>query len=317
MTEHNILTKESPFPARLWGYLKERFPLGNHGLLIVSYYSSCQFLAQVLENPGMPVHYTSSSLMGAVTIFCMFFHLRVFDEHKDYADDCRHYPDRLLSRGIITLRELKILGGTAIAVELLLSAIRGLPALTATLIALGFSLLMLKEFFIGAWLKKNFLIYALSHMLIMPLFALVVYSFTTGNFPWHAPGWFWVYAFVGFFVTLNWEVSRKIRAPDDEIQGVDSYSKIFGTYGAAYLVIVIRVIDTAIVSLVGYHLGLSIWFYIILIILFLVTLVGLLQFRFNTNSKTAKRMETYAGIYIIAFDLTLAVEIVRKFSITF
>ena len=317
MNVRKVLTKESPFLSRLKGYLDERFPLGNHGLLIVSYYSSCQFLAQILENPEDPVHYSSSSIMGAITLFCMFFHLRVFDEHKDFAADCKHYPDRLLSRGIITLRELKILGGTAIAIELILSVLRGIPALTATLFALGFSLLMLKEFFVGAWLKRNFLIYALSHMLIMPLFALVVYSFTTGSFPWHAPGWFWVYAFVGNFVTQNWEVSRKIRAPGDEIEGVDSYSKIFGTYGAAYLVIVIRVIDTAIVSLVGYHLGLSMWFYIILIILFLVTLIGLLQFRFETSSKTAKRMETYAGIYIIAFDLTLAVEIVRKFSITF
>jgi hypothetical protein len=33
------------------------------------------------------------------------------------------------------------------------------------------------------------------------------------------------------------------------------------------------------------------------------------------NRKTAKRMETYAGLYIIAFDLILAVEIARKWGI--
>lgn len=315
MTAHPKLTKESPFPIRLWGYLQERFPPANHGLLIVSYYSSNQFLAQALSNPDAPVRYGSHSLLGAVTLLCMFFHLRVFDEHKDYVEDCRHYPQRILSQGLITLRHLKILGIAAICLELLLSSWRGLPALISVLIAIGFSLLMLKEFFVASWLKKHFLLYAFSHMLIMPLFALVAFSFTTNQYPWQAPAWFWLYAFVGFFVTFNWEISRKIRAPEDEISGVDSYSKIFGTYGAAYLVIIIRIIDTALVSLVGWHLGLSTWFYVVLLLLFFLCLIGLLQFRFNTNSKTAKRIETYAGIYIIAFDLTLAVEIVRAYSI--
>lgn len=314
MTRQTNLTPDSPFSVRLWAYLQERFPLGNHGLLIVSYYSSNQFLAQVLSNPDGPVRYGSHSLLGAVTLLCMFFHLRVFDEHKDYDEDCRHYPQRILSQGLINLRHLKILGATAITLELLLSAWRGVPALVASLLALSFSLLMLKEFFIGSWLKRHFLVYAFSHMLIMPLFALVAFSFTTNQYPWQAPAWFWLYAFVGFFVTLNWEISRKIRAPEDEISDVDSYSKIFGTYGAAYLVIAIRVIDTALVSLVGHHLGLSLWFYGVLVLLFFVCFVGLIQFRMNTSTKTAKRMETYAGMYIIAFDITLAIEIVRVYS---
>ncbi len=32
-------------------------------------------------------------------------------------------------------------------------------------------------------------------------------------------------------------------------------------------------------------------------------------------SQTAKRMETYAGIYAIAFDLILAVEIARHYGL--
>ena len=74
----------------------------------------------------------------------------------------------------------------------------------------------------------------------------------------------------------------------------------------------IRVIDTAMVALVGLHLGLSPWFFVALVVLFLVCLVGFLQYRLRTSPKTAKRMEWYAGMYVVAFDLTLAVEIVRK-----
>lgn len=307
----SALTRETPFPRRLSAYLAERFPLLGHGILIAAYYSSNQFLARVLTEPGRPMHYDLSSLLGAVTLFCFFFHLRVFDEHKDYAEDCVHYPQRVLQSGLITLRDLKILGGIAIALEILLAAIRGPQALAGWALAFGFSLLMLKEFFVRDWLKRHFLLYATSHMLLMPLLSLMVFSFATGRWPWQAPAWYWVYAWVGFFVTFNWEVSRKIRAPEDEIEGVDTYTRIFGTYGAAYIVLLIRVIDTALVALVGWHLGVSVWFYAALVALFLVCLIGFFQYRFRTNRKTAKRMEVYAGMYIIAFDLILAVEIAR------
>jgi len=309
MTE---LTAQSPVVARLRAYLAERFPLLSHGVLIVSYYSANQFLAQVLTDPGQRgLHMQPRALAGAIALFCVFFHLRVFDEHKDYAEDSHYHPQRILQRGLITLRHLKLLGAIAIALELVLSALIGWAPLVAVLLTLGFSLLMLKEFFIGAWLRQRFLLYSLSHMLIMPLMALQVFSFTTGRYPWQAPPWFWLYAFVGFFVTLNWEISRKIRAPEDELPGLASYSRSLGTFGAAYAVIAIRLIDTGMVYLVGWHLGLSPWFYAILAVLFLVCCYGLYDFRVHTSPRTAKRMETYAGMYIIAFDLTLAVELLR------
>jgi hypothetical protein len=303
------LTHQASYPRRLSAYLAERFPVLGHGLLIVAYYSSNQFLARALTQPGRPMHYDWTSLLGAVTLFCFFFHLRVFDEHKDYAEDVVHHPDRVLQRGLVTLRDLKVLGGIAIATEIVLSSVRGVPALAAWGIAFVFSLLMLKEFFVRDWLKRHFLVYATTHMLLMPLLSLMVFSFATGRWPWEAPGWYFVYAWVGFFVTFNWEVSRKIRAPEDEREGVETYTRIFGTYGAAYVVLAIRVIDTALVILVGRHLGLPRWFDVALVALFLVTLIGFFQYRFQTSRKTAKRMETYAGMYIVAFDLILAAAI--------
>ncbi len=308
----DALTAASPFPLRLKAYLAERFPLLGHGLLIVSYYSSNQFLAHALLRPGEPMRYTPYSLMGAVTLLCFFFHLRVFDEHKDFAEDSRHYPQRVLQRGLVTLRDLRLLATLAIATELALAGLRGLETLAALLLALGFSLLMLREFFVGPWLKRRFLLYATSHMLVMPLLSLMIFSFATGRWPWQAPPWYWLYTFVGFFVSFNWEISRKIRAPEEEIDGVDSYTKLFGLYGAAYVVLGVRVVDTALVALVGLHLGLSPWFYAALVALFLVCLVGFCQFRFATSPKTARRMETYAGMYIVAFDLILALAIVRR-----
>ena len=315
--EPAALTREAPSAATL-GLSPGALPPAAYSLLIVSYYSSNQFLAQALTWPGEPMRYSLASLAGGLTVLAIFFHLRLFDEHKDYEEDSCHYPDRVLQRGLITLGDLKVLAALAIGLELGLAtlwACRHTPAaLIAVLATLGFSLLMLKEFFVGAWLRRHFLTYAVSHMLIMPLLAMVPYSYTTGRPFWEAPPWYWFYAFVGFFVTFNWEVSRKIRAPDEEIEGVDSYTKVFGTYGAAYLVLAIRVVDTAMVALVGWHLGLGPWFYAVLVALYAVCLNGFFQYRFHTTRKTAKWMEVYAGMYIVAFDLTLAITLGKAFG---
>jgi 4-hydroxybenzoate polyprenyltransferase len=117
---------------------------------------------------------------------------------------------------------------------------------------------------------------------------------------------------VGFFVTLNWEISRKIRAPADEREGVETYTRILGTYGAAYAVLLVRAVDTAMVARVGRGIGAGPWFYAALVALFCVCLVGFFDYRLRTNSRTAKRMELYAGMYIVAFDLTLAVQILGR-----
>jgi 4-hydroxybenzoate polyprenyltransferase len=302
---------------RAAAYFAERFPLLAHGLLILSFYSSNQFLAHALVQPGESMRYDAGSLMGYVTMLCFFLHLRIFDDHKDFVEDSRNFPNRLLQRGEITLKELKLIGALAISMELVLGILAGPAPLASVLIVLAYSLLMLKEFFIRNWLKRHFLIYVSTHMLIMPLLAMLVFSFATGRYPWEAPRWFWIYSFVGFFVAFNWEVSRKIRAPEDEIEGLDSYTKLFGTYGAAYLVLLIRVVDTGLVTIVAIHLGLSAWFYAWLFVLFLVCTIGFFQYRFWTTSATARRLETYAGLYIMAFDLALAVELGHTYGIDF
>lgn len=309
--------RDAPFAKRLAAYLRERFPLLGHGVLIVSYYSANQFLAIALVTPGEPMRYTVRSLTGAVTLLCFFFHLRVFDEHKDYAEDCRFYPGRVLQRGVVTLAELRRLAIAAIVSELVLSTICGRAALAATLVALAFSLLMLKEFFARTWLKRHYFVYAVSHMLVMPLLAVVVFSFTTGRFPWAVPDLFWLYAFVGFLVTFNWEISRKIRAPEQEEAGLDTYSGLLGPHGAARAVLVVRALATVLVVFIGQRLGLGAWFYAALVALFVVCLVGHLRFWTRTNARTAKSLETYAGVYMIAFDLALSVELVRLNGLEF
>jgi len=82
-------------------------------------------------------------------------------------------------------------------------------------------------------------------------------------------------------------------------------------------VLAIRVVDTALMTLVGMHLGLSVWFYAWLALLFAVCSIGFFQYRLRTSAATARRMQTYAGLYIVAFDLALAIELGRTNGLTF
>ena len=88
----STLDRHSAYPRRLLAYLQERFPPLAQGLLIVSYFSSNQFVALSLEHPGAPVFLSSHSVWGGVLLLCIFFHLRIFDEHKDYHEDCLQHP---------------------------------------------------------------------------------------------------------------------------------------------------------------------------------------------------------------------------------
>ncbi|NLX27293.1 MAG: UbiA family prenyltransferase [Lentisphaerae bacterium] len=317
MMQSNQLTPQSPFAQRLNAYLAERFPIFRHVCMVFIYFLANQFLAQVLGAPDDPMRIGWFSLLGMVFLFCIFFHLRVFDEHKDYKDDIVHYPDRILSRGLITLTHLKILGGIAIALELLCAAVSGISAIVAVGVAIGFSWILLHEFFVAEWLKRHFILYAFVHMLIMPLLTATIFSFTMQRPFWEAPWLFWAYAAADFFAFANWEISRKIRMPEDEIEGVSSYSKEFGMFTAANVVLALRILNTVLAWIVGLYLHLGFFYYAGLVVLFLGTCYGLLRFRRQPSRKTASQLESYGGAYIILFYFVLAAELFRTHGITF
>ncbi len=310
------LTRASPFHQRLKAYLDERFPLGSHISMVIIYFLANQFLAQVLGRPGEPLQLGWFTPVGMVFLFCIFFHLRVFDEHKDYALDSVHYPQRVLSRGLVTLTHLKVLGAAAIGIEFLCALLSGWAAVLAVGVTVLFSWIMLHEFFVPRWLRAHFILYAIAHMLIMPLMTATIFSFTMKRPFWEAPWLFWAYAAADFFAFANWEISRKIRMPEDEIEGVDSYSGHLGIFTAGYVALALRVLNTILAWIVGITLGLGLFYYAGLIVLFLACLGGLLHFRLAPSRRTAKRLEAYGGGYIVLFYFVLAAELFRIYGVT-
>lgn len=219
------LSPHAPLVQRVGAYLDERFPVGAYGTLVAVFSASAMLCAWGLQGElSRPAHLWLRGAAAGLVVLLAFFHIRVFDEHKDAVGDRRAHPERLLSRGVVTLGLLARLGALAVVLQALLAGALGLPALLAWLAVFAFTLLMRVEFFVGAWLQRRLLLYALSHNPVVALLAL---------FLWAASGapWDWAFLALAAFASLSmlgFELARKLHLPEEEHPEVPSYSSVLG-----------------------------------------------------------------------------------------
>ena len=102
------------------------------------------------------------------SVFFFFLMLRIADEFKDYEDDLRWRPYRPVQRGLVSLRELGLVGAAGAAVQLGLCLWLDARLLPLLLVVWTYLALMSKEFFVKEWLKRRPITYMWTHMLIMP-----------------------------------------------------------------------------------------------------------------------------------------------------
>ncbi len=312
---HFARLRARPYAARLWLYLGQRFPLLRHGILIFSYFSANQFLAQAVTRGEGPMVYDARSILNFFMLLCLFFHLRVFDDHKDRDSDIAAFPHRYLSRGVFTYAELWRLGLLAIALEAVIAWLAGPAAVLTWLLVLGWSLLMFKEYFVRDWLRRRIFLYALTHTTILFGFDLLIWSVTTGRWLWEVNWLYFVYALNGVFVAFTFEFARKIRVPEDEHVLVDSYSKHLGPFGAAWLVLGVMAGATVCTAIVGVALRLSPAFFILLAVLLAVGSFGVASFRRRPSRRTARWVEVYASLHIVSFDFCLVAFLAQKYGL--
>ena len=159
--------------------------------------------------------------------------MRIADEFKDFEEDSRYRPYRAVPRGLVSLRELGVLGVIAAVIQLGLGLALD-PSIVLLLAVAWFYLAMMsKEFFVGEWLKRHPVPYLISHMVIIPLvdfYATACDWWPTGQGMPHGLGWFVAASYSNGIVI---EIGRKIRAPADEEVGVNTYSALWGPRNAS------------------------------------------------------------------------------------
>src|SRR5579862_654956 len=107
---------------RWWTYQRERFPVVAHGVLILAFSSSAVCFSALLRGRvDLPPLLVVTVAFG--TAFLFFLQLRIADEFKDFEEDSRYRPYRAVPRGLVSLRELGMLGVAAGVIQLLLGLV--------------------------------------------------------------------------------------------------------------------------------------------------------------------------------------------------
>ena len=290
---------------RWWIYQKERFPLFAHGPLIAAFSASAVSYSALLRGGARPAG--QSFLVALVVSLGSFLLLRIADEFKDAEEDARFRPYRPVPRGLVSLRELAVIGVAIAGLQLALAAPTGWQLAGLLFVTWTYFALMSREFFAREWLKARPVIYLFSHMLIMPLI------------DWFATGCDWVRAGEGMPAGLFWflaasfcngvviELGRKIRAPGQEETGVETYTFLWGrpVAVASWLAALTATLACALVAaqriaflpVVATVLG---------VLLAGAIALGMLFVR-TERGKLAKMIEAYSGVWTLALYLTLGV----------
>ncbi len=289
----------------VFAYFRERFPPINMALFTILFFTVqavCSFfIAQQLERPVWWF------LLGIPAVISFFFRLRVFDEIKDFDIDMRNHPQRVLQSGRIHLKHLISLSVLGTVVEIIWSLLSGWPVILVWLIAVGYSLLMRYEFFTGKFLNKYLLLYATTHMLVMPLIILWVY--TAFHPPLEILLPFYILAALSLLSGFSFEVARKIHSPVAERPGVDSYSGSLG-YSASVVLVLLFLLGGVLVQL--YLLSLidaRLWSYILIGVVFFFALLLYVNNFFRPNEKSLRLAEKMVSLFMLAAYLSIIIEV--------
>jgi hypothetical protein len=289
---------------RWWIYQKERFPLAAHGPLIAAFSFSAAAYSANLRAPGAwpaPV----SVAVAFVSSLLFFLQLRIADEHKDFEEDSRWRPYRAVPRGLVKLRELAAIFVAGCLIQAGL-ALWLQPRLVLWLgLTWAYLAAMSREFGVRAWLKARPVTYLWSHMIIMPLIDFYA-SGTDWTLHLQRPPrgleWFLAASFCNGVVI---ELGRKIRAPKEEEEGVETYSALWGPRRAA-LAWAAMVGATAVCGiLAARNTGAPGTVAVILVTAFLIRVLLSLRFIAGPSAARAKAIELGSGLWTLTLYLSL------------
>ncbi len=175
--------------------------------------------------------------IGAFTLFCFLWWLRIADDLKDEETDKVLFPDRALPTGRISRKELQWFCVPLIAIPLILNLIF-MPNRWFCVFLYTYGSLMAVWFFQKHKIQPSLPMALFTHnpvQIVMNLYTLS-YVVMVYGIKWVSLTNF-LAIFTLYFPALIWEVSRKIRAPKDETDYV-TYSKLFGYKRATNFVLI-------------------------------------------------------------------------------
>jgi 4-hydroxybenzoate polyprenyltransferase len=230
-----VLRQHSGYTGRIRIYFREMYPIPSRLLTSTLLFVSFTLLVSFVQGQEAALD-LRWCLQGSLSGFFLALILRLMDELKDARIDRTLFPERPVSSGRVRLSDIR---GTLVIVSALLLVVNGTTgsSLMSASVLLMYALLMFRYFYLSPRLKAKLLINLATHNPVVPLllfhfvvlFALQHHiSFSHLNAG--------VLLVVGMYwaLLLAWELARKVRYRREE-SGYQTYSRIFGPFGAAAL----------------------------------------------------------------------------------
>ena len=238
---------------RLNIYFKEMYPIIPRLLLGGIIFFEIYFII-LLNNGVTDFHITAAEFIGGFTVFSFLCWLRIADDFKDYELDCRLFKERPLPSGRVRKKDLGIFIGLLIAATVLLNVIfmNNIPFFVFLYV---YGTLMSMWFFQKKKIQKSLPLALVTHNPVQMILNIYIISFTVIKYGLNALTLTTVLAaFTLYFPALIWEISRKIKAPEDETEYV-TYSKLFGYRRATRFVLILTIADIITNFLLVYRLS--------------------------------------------------------------
>jgi 4-hydroxybenzoate polyprenyltransferase len=299
--------KPAPSPVlvrRFLQYQGERFPLAVYVPLIAAFTFSAASYSGFARGAETLVPLPLLAA-GTLTALTFFFLLRVLDEHKDADIDLRYRPELPVPRGLVTLAELRWIGGVALAAAVVLNAGLHPPLLAPIVLVAVWAALMTREFFVPAWLRAHPTAYLVSHMLIMP----IIDAYTTG-LDWipagsHPGVGLWFFLGVTFLNGVVIEIGRKIRHPDGEREGVVTYTGAWGVRAAPRVWLAVTFAAAVATWLAARHTGAAPLTLAALCVLLPLSALPAVRFLRSASARDAEGIQTASGFWTLTIYLLL------------
>ena len=239
---------------RIARYVGERSPLPVLTILALGPIVSGWMFADKLglcKNQCVNLKSASSLFIALVGSLLFLIAARAMDEIKDANKDKAANPDRPLPRGLISLSELRFFLYLVLVLMFLLCIcfllLSQYIASALLFISTVYLWLMFKEFYVGQWLGKYPIAYALSHQVVsVPLYLFaftllvepserIIDSAHFGHLPF-------TYVIANLFSSLTYEFARKLQP--DKHQDAQTYRQIYGLKNATSLTIAFAVVSS-------------------------------------------------------------------------
>lgn len=288
---------------RWWIYQQERFPVFAHGTLIAVFSLAAVAYSAVLG--GRYALELSAFAVAFATTFGFFLLLRIADEFKDFEDDCRYRAYRPVPRGLIGLNDLRYLAIIVLALQMLAALLLHAPLAMLLVLVWVYLGLMTVEFFAGSWLRRHPTPYMLSHMLIMPLIQLYASAcdwLPQTSTPPAGLSWFLAASYANGLVI---EIGRKIRVPEDEEPGVETYSALWGRKTACLVWLSAMGAAGVFASLAADRVAVGGLTIVLLSLGWIISALLAFHFLTQTRTQSGKAIETCSGLWTLASYLLL------------